>query len=96
MKMFHCHFLVDMNSVVPAGKGKQLYILNNYVIVLLIVKCPLLVLTACRCLLCDCYCLLSDSYLNVKIKEGKAHSIQCPAFDCSSLVPVVSEQALRC
>lgn len=34
-------------------------------------------------------CLLS--YLNVKIKEGKAHNIQCPAFDCSALVPVVSK-----
>lgn len=37
------------------------------------------------------YCLFLGSYLNVKIKEGKAHGIQCPAFDCSALVPVVSE-----
>lgn len=96
MKMFHCHFLVAMNSAVPAGRGKQDCILNNYVILLLIVEQSLIVSTACHCLLCDCYCLLCDSYLNVKIKEGKAHNIQCPAFDCSSLVPVVSEQALTC
>ena len=28
----------------------------------------------------------------MKIKEGKAHNIQCPAYDCSALVPVVSVQ----
>lgn len=35
-----------------------------------------------------------ESYLNVKIKEGKAHNIQCPAFDCSALVPVETIESL--
>lgn len=35
-----------------------------------------------------------ESYLNVKIKEGKAHNIQCPGFDCSSLVPVETIERL--
>lgn len=35
-----------------------------------------------------------ESYLNVKIREGKAHDIQCPAFDCSSLVPVETIESL--
>lgn len=35
-----------------------------------------------------------ESYLNVKIKEGKAHSIQCPAYDCSALVPVETIESL--
>ncbi|XP_015762798.1 PREDICTED: ankyrin repeat and IBR domain-containing protein 1-like [Acropora digitifera] len=35
-----------------------------------------------------------ESYLNVKIKEGKAHNIQCPGFDCSSLVPVETIESL--
>lgn len=34
--------------------------------------------------------VLHGRYLNEKIKDGKAHGIQCPAFDCSALVPVVS------
>ena len=29
-----------------------------------------------------------EQYLTVKIKEGDAHHIQCPGFDCSKLVPV--------
>lgn len=28
------------------------------------------------------------SYLDIKIKEGDAHNIVCPAFDCNKLVPV--------
>ncbi|XP_078345058.1 ankyrin repeat and IBR domain-containing protein 1-like [Oculina patagonica] len=35
-----------------------------------------------------------EGYLNVKIKEGKAHSIQCPAYDCSALVPVETIESL--
>ena len=58
-------------------------------LILLIAECTVIVFTACHLLLFDCYCLFCDRYLNVKIKEGKAHNIQCPAFDCSSLVPLV-------
>ena len=29
-----------------------------------------------------------NSYLDIKIKEGDAHNIVCPAFDCNKLVPV--------
>ena len=29
-----------------------------------------------------------SSYLNIKIKEGDAHNIVCPAVDCNILVPV--------
>lgn len=35
-----------------------------------------------------------ESYLNVKIKEGNTHNIQCPAFDCSTLVPVETIESL--
>jgi len=28
------------------------------------------------------------SYLNIKIKDGDAHNIICPAIDCNILVPV--------
>ena len=28
------------------------------------------------------------SFLNVKIQEGEAHNIFCPAYDCYQLVPV--------
>lgn len=27
-------------------------------------------------------------FLNLKIQEGEAHNIFCPAFDCYQLVPV--------
>lgn len=33
-----------------------------------------------------CVCLLR--FLNLKIQEGEAHNIFCPAFDCYQLVPV--------
>lgn len=33
-----------------------------------------------------CGCLLR--FLNLKIQEGEAHNIFCPAFDCYQLVPV--------
>lgn len=29
-----------------------------------------------------------DRFLNLKIQEGEAHNIFCPAFDCFQLVPV--------
>ncbi|XP_013414520.1 ankyrin repeat and IBR domain-containing protein 1-like [Lingula anatina] len=29
-----------------------------------------------------------EGYLNVKIQEGEAHNITCPAYDCIKLVPV--------
>ncbi|CAH3191983.1 unnamed protein product [Porites evermanni] len=35
-----------------------------------------------------------ERYLNEKIKDGKAHGIQCPAFDCSALVPVETIESL--
>lgn len=28
------------------------------------------------------------SFLNLKIQEGEAHNIFCPAYDCFQLVPV--------
>uniref|UniRef100_H2TC11 Ankyrin repeat and IBR domain-containing protein 1 n=1 Tax=Takifugu rubripes TaxID=31033 RepID=H2TC11_TAKRU len=33
-------------------------------------------------------CLLLLRFLNLKIQEGEAHNIFCPAFDCYQLVPV--------
>lgn len=30
----------------------------------------------------------SGSFLNMKIQEGEAHNIFCPAYDCFQLVPV--------
>lgn len=35
-------------------------------------------------LLFECF----QSFLNLKIQEGEAHNIFCPAFDCYQLVPV--------
>lgn len=32
--------------------------------------------------------LSSLRFLNLKIQEGEAHNIFCPAFDCYQLVPV--------
>ena len=31
---------------------------------------------------------LTDRFLNLKIQEGEAHNIFCPAYDCFQLVPV--------
>lgn len=36
---------------------------------------------------CVCICV-SLSFLNVKIQEGDAHNIFCPAYECYQLVPV--------
>lgn len=33
-----------------------------------------------------CLCFLR--FLNLKIQEGEAHNIFCPAYDCFQLVPV--------
>lgn len=33
-------------------------------------------------------CCLFSRFLNVKIQEGDAHNIFCPAFECYQLVPV--------
>lgn len=30
----------------------------------------------------------ADRFLNLKIQEGEAHNIFCPAYDCFQLVPV--------
>lgn len=32
--------------------------------------------------------IFSCRFLNMKIQEGEAHNIFCPAFDCYQLVPV--------
>ncbi|XP_061410534.1 LOW QUALITY PROTEIN: ankyrin repeat and IBR domain-containing protein 1 [Lethenteron reissneri] len=37
-----------------------------------------------------------EEYLNMKIQEGKAHSILCPAYDCYSLVPIETIEVLVC
>lgn len=34
------------------------------------------------------FCLHLLRFLNLKIQEGEAHNIFCPAFDCYQLVPV--------
>lgn len=34
------------------------------------------------------FCLRLLRFLNLKIQEGEAHNIFCPAFDCYQLVPV--------
>lgn len=34
-----------------------------------------------------CVCVF-DRFLNVKIQEGDAHNIFCPAYECYQLVPV--------
>lgn len=31
---------------------------------------------------------VTDRFLNLKIQEGEAHNIFCPAYDCFQLVPV--------
>lgn len=33
-------------------------------------------------------CVYLLRFLNLKIQEGEAHNIFCPAFDCYQLVPV--------
>ena len=35
-----------------------------------------------------CNSILFNRYLSGKIKEGEAHNITCPGFDCIKLVPV--------
>ena len=38
--------------------------------------------------ICTCKSVLFYRYLSGKIKEGEAHNITCPGFDCIKLVPV--------
>lgn len=39
--------------------------------------------------MCLCVCVsFFLSFLNVKIQEGDAHNIFCPAYECYQLVPV--------
>lgn len=35
-----------------------------------------------------CLCAFFVRFLNVKIQEGDAHNIFCPAYECYQLVPV--------
>ncbi|XP_048579770.1 ankyrin repeat and IBR domain-containing protein 1 isoform X2 [Nematostella vectensis] len=39
-------------------------------------------------------CLCWERYLNVKIRDGEAHNILCPAYNCNTLVPLETIEKL--
>uniref|UniRef100_A0A8D3A8I7 RBR-type E3 ubiquitin transferase n=1 Tax=Scophthalmus maximus TaxID=52904 RepID=A0A8D3A8I7_SCOMX len=69
---------VDMSSAEPAGRGMGLCLC----------VCELSCVLQCVTIH-PCHCnFLSPRFLNVKIQEGDAHNIFCPAYECYQLVPV--------
>lgn len=64
---------VAMTSVEDVGKGEWCF-----------AGAALVWIEFSLCILYVCFL----SFLNLKIQEGEAHNIFCPAFDCYQLVPV--------
>lgn len=75
--------LVAMSSAENVGKGKPYFLLPcGLWIIIWWTKFPCIDILKCR--LCICFL----RFLNLKIQEGEAHNIICPASDCHQLVPV--------
>lgn len=72
---------VATSSAEPAGKGTRMNIQCVSVL------CFLLKQMCFSSVLCVCVCVFLR-FLNVKIQEGDAHNIFCPAYECYQLVPV--------
>lgn len=69
---------VATSSAEPAGKGTRMNI-----------QCvSVCVFYWSRCVLAQFYVCVFLRFLNVKIQEGDAHNIFCPAYECYQLVPV--------